>query len=67
MRNIVLITRENDEKVTHVSVTLCNDYREAEKLCCLVNRLFLADDEKLVARCISTGREYSLEKGPAFN
>jgi hypothetical protein len=67
MQNIVLITRENDGKVTHVSVTLYNNYHEAEKLCCLVNRLFLAGNEKLIARCISAGKEYSLEKGPAFN
>jgi tetratricopeptide (TPR) repeat protein len=67
MRNIVLITWENSERVTHVSVIFCHDYHEAAKLCHLVNRLFGAGNEKLIARCISTGREYCLEKGSMFN
>jgi flagellar motor switch protein FliG len=66
MQKIVLITRENNERVTHVSVVLYNDYHEAVKLCRLVNRFFIAGEEKLTARCIFIGKEYTLEKGSGF-
>jgi hypothetical protein len=59
--------RENSERVTHVSAVFYNDYHEAAKLCRLVNGLFTIGDEKLMARCICTGREYRLEKGSVLN
>ena len=62
MQTIVLITRENDEKVTHVSVYLCNKYEEAFGFCRFVNRLALDGGEKFAARQIEMNKEYSLEK-----
>ncbi|MDR3123545.1 MAG: hypothetical protein LBU16_07195 [Treponema sp.] len=67
MRNIVLIKRENAERVTHVSVILCGNYHDAVKLCRLVNRFFVDSDEKLSAVCISMGKEYALEKNQEFS
>ena len=66
MKTIVLITREDSEKVTHVMVFLCSNFVEANHFCHLVNRLSLAGGDKLVARKITTGTEYSLEKYKPF-
>jgi flagellar motor switch protein FliG len=66
MRNIVLIKRENTERVTHVSVFLCGNSHDAVKLCRLVNGFFVNSDEKLTAACISMGKEYTLEKKQEF-
>ena len=60
--NIVLITRENAERVTLISVYLCQHNREAKLFCQFVNRLSLDGGEKLVAREITMNREYTLEK-----
>jgi hypothetical protein len=49
MQNIVLLTRENDERVTHVSVYLCNTYAEMKRFCRFANRLFLEGGEKIRA------------------
>jgi len=65
--NIVLITRENSERVTHVSVYLCGNYSEAKHFCRFVNGLSLAGGEKLVARKILGNTEYSLEKYQPFS
>ena len=62
MKEVVLITRENAERTTHVSVYLCGDYTEAKHFCRFANRLSLADGEKIVARIIKANAEYSLEK-----
>jgi hypothetical protein len=67
MKTIVLITRENSEKVTHVSVFLCSSYGEANQFYHFVNRLAFAGGDKLVARKIITGTEYSLEKYQPFS
>ena len=66
MQTLVLITRENSEKVTHVMVFLCSNFSEANHFCHLVNRLSLAGGDKLVTRKIMTGAEYSLEKYQPF-
>jgi hypothetical protein len=66
MKTIVLITRENSEKVTHVMVFLCSNFVEANHFCHLVNRLSLTGGDKLVARKITPGTEYSLEKYKPF-
>jgi len=50
MQTIVLITRENSERVTHVSVYLCSNYNEANHFCYFVNRLSLAGEDKLIAK-----------------
>jgi hypothetical protein len=62
MQTIVLITRENNEKVTHVSVYLCDKYEEAFGFCRFINRLALDGGEKFAARQIEMNKEYSLEK-----
>jgi hypothetical protein len=63
MRNIVLITRENaEEKITHVSVKLCDWYSETKLFCKFVNRLSLAGGEKLSARLVRMNEEHTLEK-----
>jgi hypothetical protein len=62
MQNIVLITRENSEKTTHASVFLCNRYDEASLFSGFMNHLSLAGGEKLYARRILMGQEYTLEK-----
>jgi len=64
---IVLITRENSERVTHVSVYLCGKYSEASYFCYFVNNLSLAGEDKLAARMIITNAEHSLEKRQPFN
>ena len=66
MKTIVLITRENSERATNVSVFLCNSDSEAKHFCHFVNRLPLAGDDKLIARRITTNVEYSLEKYQPF-
>jgi len=68
MQNIVLITRENSEKITHAAVFLCNHYDEASLVCGFINKLSLAGGEKFHARCVLLGNEYVLEKRtqPAF-
>jgi len=66
MQTIVLITRENSERVTHVMVFLCGNSGEANNFCHLINRLSLDGDDKLVARKITIGTEYSLEKYQPF-
>jgi len=66
MKTIVLITRENSERATNVSVFLCNSNSEAKHFCHFVNRLSLVGEEKLVARRIITNVEYSLEKYQPF-
>jgi len=64
---IVLITCENSERITHVSVYLCSKYSEAANFCNFVNNLSLAGEDKLTARIISANVEYSLEKRQPFN
>ena len=66
MKTIVLITRENSERATHVSVFLCNSDSEAKHFCHFVNRLPLASEDKLIARRITANVEYSLEKYQPF-
>ena len=66
MKTIVLITRENSQRATHVSVFLCNSYSEANHFCHFVKRLSLAGEDKLVARIITANVEYSLEKYQPF-
>ena len=66
MKTIVLITRENNERATHVSVFLCNSLSEASNFCRFVKRLPLAGEDKLVARWITANVEYSLEKYQPF-
>jgi len=58
----VLLTRENSERTTHVSVYLCGNYTEANHFCHFVNHLSLAGEDKLVARKITANAEHSLEK-----
>jgi len=67
MQAIVLITRENSEKVTHVSVFLCGNSGEAAHFCRFVNHLSLAGEDKLAARQIKASAEYPLEKLEPFN
>ena len=62
MKTIVLITRENNERITHVAVYLCGNYSEAGQFCRFMNRLSLEGGEKLVARVAVMNREYPLEK-----
>jgi len=63
MKNIILITRENDKEVTGVTIYICNnDSEEVLAFCSYINNLSLKDDGKLVAREILTNREYSLGK-----
>jgi hypothetical protein len=62
MQTIVLITRENSERVTHVSVFLCGNYSEANHFCHFVKRLSLAGEDKLIARQITVNAEYPLDK-----
>jgi hypothetical protein len=66
MQNIVLITRENSERTTHVSVFLCSNYSEAKHFCHFVNRLSITGGEKLFARIITANLEYSMEKYQPF-
>jgi hypothetical protein len=66
MKTIVLITRENGGKTTHVSVYLCGDRNEANLFCHFVNGLSLAGGDKLVARKVIANGEYSLEKYVPF-
>jgi hypothetical protein len=67
MQNIVLIFRENQEKVTHVSVFLCNRVQEAALFCGFVKNLALEGGEKINAKHILAGKEYALEKGVPFD
>jgi len=67
MRTIVLITRENSERTTHVSVFLFGSDSEAKHFCHFTNRLSLAGEDKLVARRITVNAEYSLEKCQPFS
>ena len=67
MKTIVLITRENSERVSHVSVFLFGSDSEAKHFCYFVNRLSLAGEDKLVARRIIANAEYSLEKYQPFS
>jgi hypothetical protein len=66
MQTIVLITRENSERVTHVSVFLCGNYGEAKYFCHFVNRLSPNGSDKLAARIVTVNAEYSLEKYQPF-
>jgi len=66
MKTIVLITRENSQRATHVSVFLYNSYSEARYFCKFVNNLSLAGEDKLVARMITANAEYPLEKYQPF-
>jgi hypothetical protein len=59
MQNIVLITRNNGEQVTGVSVFLCNPYEEARLFCRLANGLSLAEGENILARYIKMGKGYT--------
>jgi hypothetical protein len=67
MQTIVLITRENSERATHVTVYLCGNYSEAKHFCHFVNRLSLAGGDKLAARIVTVNAEYSLEKYQPFS
>ena len=62
MRSIVLVTHENDEKVTHVLVYLCNSSEEALSFCRFIRHLRLDDGSNFEARQIKMNRDYSLEK-----
>jgi len=66
LKNIVLITRENSEKVTHVMVYLCGSYQEAKQFCRFINSISLECGERFNAREIYLNREYSLEKYVPF-
>jgi hypothetical protein len=66
MKTIVLITHENSERTTHVSVFLCGNDSEAKHFCHFVNRVSLAGENKLFARRIKVNAEYSLEKYQPF-
>ena len=66
MRTIVLITRENNERVTYVSVYLCGNYSEAKHFCNFVNHLPLTGEDKLYARMIIANAEHPLEKYKPF-
>jgi hypothetical protein len=66
MRTIVLITRENSERVTHVSVYLCGNYSEARHFCNFVNHHPLTGEDKLYARMIIANAEHPLEKYQPF-
>jgi hypothetical protein len=66
MQTIVLITRENSERVTHVSVYLCGNYSEARHFCNFVNHLPLTGEDKLYARMIIANAEHPLEKYQPF-
>jgi hypothetical protein len=66
MKTIVLITRENSQRATHVSIFLCNSLREANHFCHFVKRLPLDGEDKLVARRITANVEHSLEKYQPF-
>ena len=67
MQTIVLITREDSERVTHVSVFLCGNYTEANHFCHFVNCLPLTGEDKLFARIIIANAEHSLEKHQPFS
>jgi len=67
MKNIVLLTRKNNEKVTHVSFSLYNNFVEAQLFCFFINSLSLKNDEKLIARIVTVNTEYSLEKYETFS
>jgi len=67
MQTIVLITRENSERATHVSVFLFGSDSEAKHFCHFVNRLSLAGEDKLVVRRIIASAEYSLGKYQPFS
>ena len=64
--HIVLITRENSERVTHVSVYLWSNYTDAINFCYFVNNLSVASENRLVARIISASTEHSLKKREPF-
>jgi hypothetical protein len=66
MKTIVLITRENEERATQVSVYLCGNSNEAGFFRRFVNRLTLEGGDKLVARRALMNKEYSLEKYVPF-
>jgi hypothetical protein len=67
MQTIVLMTRENSERVTHVSLFLYSKYSEAANFCYFVNHLSLVGGDKLAARVIIPSTEYPLEKYHPFN
>ena len=63
MKNIILITRENEKEVTGVTISLCNsDSEDVLTFCSYINNLSLKDCNKLVAREILMNREYPLAK-----
>jgi len=66
MQTIVLLTRENSERATHVSVFLLGSDSEAKHFCHFVNRLSLAGEDKLIAIRITANAEYSLGKFQPF-
>jgi hypothetical protein len=66
MKTIVLITRENSERATHVLLFLCGSLKEANHFCRFVKHLPLAGEEKLVARRITANVEHPLEKYQPF-
>jgi len=66
MQVIVLITRENSERVTHVSVFICSNYTEAKHFCHFTNRLPIMGGDKLAAKIVTANVEYPLEKYKPF-
>ena len=66
MKTVVLITRENNERTTHVSVFFCGNDVEAKHFCHFANRVPLAGEDKLFTRRITVNVEYSLEKYRPF-
>jgi hypothetical protein len=66
MQTIVLLTRENSERATHVSVYLCSNYSEAKHFCNFVNHLPLTGEDRLFARMIIANAEHSLGKHRPF-
>jgi hypothetical protein len=67
MQNIVLITHEDSERVTHAAVFLCSRYEETALFSGFINRLELSRGEKLTVRRVKMGKEYTLEKSPKFD
>jgi len=67
MKNIVLLTRKNNEKTTHVSVCLYDNFVEAQLFCNFINNINLENNEIFVAAAAIMNMEYSLEKWKALS
>ena len=67
MKNIVLLTRKNNKKTTHVSVCLYDNFVEAQLFCNFINNIKLENNEIFVAATAIMNMEYSLEKWEALS